>query len=115
MECVLRHAWHPEGGKEEYKIFPDPPLHLVSSCIQFFCFILLQMGKSDMDGKESHLKKNKINRKIFFLQCLEISLSSFKTSDINCSGQLQEWQGNMTANAEDQSLLQEQSFLKNIN
>lgn len=114
MEGVLRHAWQPEEGKEEYEIFPDPPLHLVSYYIQLFCFILLQMGKSDMDGKESYLKK-KVNRKILFLKCLGISPSSFKTGDINRSGQLQEGQGYMPANAEDQSPLQEQSFLKSIN
>lgn len=47
------------GKKEEYRIFPVPPLHLVSACIPFFYFILLQMGESDTDGKESCFKKNK--------------------------------------------------------
>lgn len=71
------------------------------------------MGESAMDGKESYLKKNKQEDLL-----LEISWDFsviFNTSDMNCSAQLQEGQGYMPANAEDQSPLQQQSFLKNIN
>lgn len=59
------------------------------------------------------LKKNK--QEDFLLEISWDFSVIFKTSDMNCSAQLQEGQGYMPANAEDQSPLQQQSFLKNIN